>query len=56
VAFLRTLEPVENLIPHSDFGLPTLGLTMPEEPIIAPDPADTEARGVYLLTGVAGVF
>lgn len=52
VAYLRSLKPIENLIPVTDFGLPPFGLPIPEEPIVAPDPEDTEARGKYLMTSV----
>jgi mono/diheme cytochrome c family protein len=52
VAYLRSLEPIENDVQESALEIPPFGLTVPEEPIVAPDPADTAQRGRYLLTGV----
>lgn len=52
VAYLRTLEPIENEVPESTLEIPSFGLTVPEEPIEAPDQTDIEARGQYLLTSV----
>jgi mono/diheme cytochrome c family protein len=52
IAYLRSLEPIENEVPVIDFGIPPMGFTMPEEAIETPDPSDTEARGIYLMTGV----
>lgn len=52
IAFLRTLEPLENEIPVSNLGLPNFALPMPSEEIGTPDGSDLAARGQYLLTGV----
>lgn len=52
VAYLRTLEPIENEVPVSTLQLPSFGFTMPEETITAPDSEDTEAYGEYLVRNV----
>jgi mono/diheme cytochrome c family protein len=52
VAFLQSLEPVENMVPDPQTAIPPRNLEPPEEPIVAPDPTDTEARGMYLMTSV----
>jgi mono/diheme cytochrome c family protein len=51
VAYLRTIPPVVNEVPRVQIvpveQLPKF--TMPDKPIVAPDPKDTAARGQYLM-------
>jgi mono/diheme cytochrome c family protein len=53
VAFLRTLPPVTNSVPFKQLlpneALPQVSI---QTGIVAPDPADTAARGKYLLNSV----
>lgn len=53
VAYLRTLDPIENTVPRVQVlpveAMPVISYRGPAE---APDPADTEARGRYLFSGV----
>lgn len=57
VAHLRTAPPVKNTVPRQQI-LPSQAL--PQLPvnkgIIAPDPANTEQRGIYLVNAVLGGF
>lgn len=53
VAFLRTIEPIENPIPRQQLLPDEAYPQLPRRTDIeAPDPSDTAARGRYLMTGV----
>lgn len=53
IAYLRSLEPIENKIPHSeaDFPMNFIKNTIPKNPIFTerPDPNDKERYGGYLV-------
>lgn len=53
VAFLRSVEPINNSVPRVQIlppeALPQLTY---QSGIVAPDPSDTAARGVYLMTAI----
>lgn len=55
VAFLRTLPPVRNKIPHdasSHLGSDLVSPLPINQDLQAPPPSDTDARGAYLMNGV----
>lgn len=53
VAYLRTVEPKENVIPRQQILPPEQLPQLPRRTdIVAPDPSDTEARGRYLMSAV----
>lgn len=55
VAYIRTLPPVKNDIGPSTQVIPVAQLPPIAERktgVVAPDPSDTEARGVYLMTAI----
>ncbi|HEY4179479.1 MAG TPA: c-type cytochrome [Kofleriaceae bacterium] len=47
VAFLRTVKPIENVVPKNDLKMPKPPATKPTN---APDPADALGHGEYLVT------
>lgn len=47
VAFLRTIKPIENVVPKNDLKMPKPGATKPTN---APDPTDVAGHGEYLVT------
>jgi mono/diheme cytochrome c family protein len=50
VAYLRTVEPVENAVPASDYQIPLPpSYGPPVEGVVAPSPDDVEAYGEYLV-------
>lgn len=52
VAFLQSIEPVENEVPDSGILLPPFGLEPPAEPIVVPDVEDIEAYSNYLMNAI----
>ena len=54
VAYLRTVPAVSNKVPDRQLNIPAESLpNIPQRTgIVAPDPADTAARGKYLMTAV----
>lgn len=52
VAYLRTLPPINNLVPERDVTMPPVPPLEVQTQVVAPDPSDEAARGVYLVTAV----
>lgn len=55
VAYLRTVEPIANAVPASDYKMPLEPLP-PVEGVTAPDPSDQVAYGGYIANALAHCF